>query len=128
MFGHFLALAFYAVMALAFLFRLLPVWSAAIPGGQQDTRFLLWNDWWFHRAIDVLHTNPFHTSLLFHPFGTSLVLTDSPLWNSLVTYTAQHLGSGLIASANLSFLLTWILAGFASYLLVWEITQRRGPA
>src|SRR5882672_2580389 len=128
MFGHFLALAFYAVLAVAFLFRLLPVWSSHIPGGLQDTRFLLWNDWWFRYAIDTLHTNPFHTPLLYHPFGTSLVLTDSPLWNSLVTYAGQHLGAGLVASANLSFILSWILAGFTTYLLTWEITQKRGPA
>src|ERR1019366_9472800 len=97
MFVHLAVLGFYAVMALTFLCRLLPVWSTQIPGGLQDTRFLLWNDWWFRYAIDRLHENPFHTPMLFHPFGTSLVLTDSPLWNSLVTYAAQPWGAGLIA-------------------------------
>ncbi len=128
MFAALAALAFYALLASAFLFRLFPVWSTYIPGGLQDTRFLLWNDWWFRYAIDTLHTNPFHTAYLYHPFGTSLVLSDYPLWNSLVTYFAQHWGANLIASANLSFILSWILMGFATYLLALEVTKHRAPA
>ncbi len=124
----FASLLFYAALAATFLFRLIPVWSTQIPGGLQDTRFLLWNDWWFTHAITHLQSNPYVTSFLYHPFGTSLVLNDSPLWNSLVTFAAQKAGSSLIASANWSFLLSWTLAGWATYLLTREVTSRKAPA
>src|SRR5258708_1156085 len=128
MLALFAALVFYGVLASTLLYRLFPVWNSAIPGGLQDTRFLLWNDCYFRYAIDTLHTNPFHTSLLYTPFGTSLVLSDYPLWTNLVTYWAQHWGANVIAAANMNFILSWILAGFVTYLLAWEVTHRRAPA
>ena len=95
MFAMLAVLAFYSVLASAFLYRLFPVWNYFIPGGLQDTRFLLWNDWWFRYAVDILHTNPFHTSLLYYPFGTSLILSDYPFWTNLITYLCRALQHGI---------------------------------
>jgi hypothetical protein len=81
----------------------------------------LWNAWWFHHAIAVLHTNPFHTAFLFHPFGVNLISHDFPLWMNLVTFLAQEAGWTLIASSNLWFALSWFLAGFCTYGLTREV-------
>ena len=119
---------FYAVLVGIFMARFFPVWTQAIPGGLEDTRLFLWNAWWFHRATHLLHVNPFHTDLLFHPFGCSLITNDSPLWNNLVTEAAQRWGANLNAACNVWLFLSWTLAGFCVYGLAWEVTRRRGPA
>ena len=33
----------------------------------------VWNIWWIERATLVLHQNPWHTTYLRYPYGTSLV-------------------------------------------------------
>ncbi len=125
---HAAAFLFYLLLSSIWLHRLFPQWNSAIVGGLQDTRLFIWNGWWFRYAIDVLQQSPFHTSLLFQPYGSTLLSHDYPLWMSVVTYAGQHAGLGLIASLNGWFLLSWVLAGFCTYLLVWEIAHERGPA
>ncbi|MFA5976007.1 MAG: hypothetical protein WC859_07590 [Elusimicrobiota bacterium] len=122
------AALFYASLAMIFLRRLLPWWQTAIPGGLEDTRLFLWNAWWFHRACESLHTNPFRTSYLFHPFGVSLLSHDYPLWTNAVTWVSQRAGVSLIGSSNIWFWITWFLTGFCTYLLAREVTNRQGPA
>jgi hypothetical protein len=125
---HLLAFLVYTLLAFLFSHQLISHWHTAIPGGMEDTRLFVWNAWWFRHAIDTLHVNPFFTPLLFHPFGASLISHDFPLWNNLVTYAAQSGGWGLAAASNLWFMLSWILAGYCSYLLAWEVTRLRAPA
>jgi len=108
--------------------RLWPNFGTHIPGGWQDTRLFLWNAWWFHYALFTLHTSPFATPLLFHPFGTSLLSHDMPLWNSVVTTLIQWGNGKIVFSVNVWFFLTWGLAGFCTYLLAHEITKKQAPA
>jgi hypothetical protein len=123
-----LALGYFTALASAFLWKLFPLWNSAIPGGLQDTRLFLWNAWWVKYAIDVLHTNPFHTPMLFHPYGTQLISHDAPVWMALVTYFGQHGGLSMIASLNLWFITSWILSGLCTFGLVYAITHRPLPA
>jgi hypothetical protein len=126
-----LAFLLFAGLAAWFLRPLWPVWSSAIPGGLEDTRLFLWNGWWFRHALET-HTSPWFTRLLFHPFGTSLISHDFPLWNSLITFAGQAAGLNLIAATNVWFALSWVLAGFFTYLLAREVLGSRltahGPA
>ena len=115
-------LGYFAALAGLFLWKLLPQWSAAIPGGLEDTRLFLWNGWWFHYAASVLHTNPYHTVMLFHPFSANLISHDFPLWMNLITHLAQTSGMSLVGSSNLWFAMSWILAGFCTYGLAREVT------
>jgi hypothetical protein len=122
------AFLFFVLLTCVFMVHFFPVWSEVIPGGLEDTRLFLWDAWWFHRALYVLHTNPFHTDLLFHPFGCSLVANDAPLWYQLVTYAAMRAGANLNAAANDWMLISWVLAGFCTYLLAEEVTGQEGPS
>ena len=94
------ALSYFSTLTSLFLWRLLSLWGTTIPGGLEDTRLFLWNAWWFHYALNVLHTNPFTTSMLFHPFGASLISHDFPLWMSLITHAGQALGLSMIAAST----------------------------
>ncbi len=125
---HAFVFLFFSALSLVFLQHLLPVWSSAIPGGLQDTRLFLWNAWWFRYAIDTLQQSPFSTTLLFHPFGTSLIAHDFPLWTNIVTFVGQACGLNFIAASNVWFILSWILAGFFTYLLVFEVVGVRAAA
>lgn len=125
---HAAVFLFYALLAGLWLHSLIPFWNSAIVGGLEDTRLFIWNAWWFRYAQDVLHSSPFHTEYLFHPFGSTLLSHDYPLWMSLVTYVGQHVGLSLISSLNVWFSLSWVLAGFCSYLLMWEVGRQRSVA
>lgn len=117
------AIGFYSALAFCFVAALLPQWNQAIVGGLQDTRLFLWNTWWFHHAIDVLHVNPFRTMMLFYPFGARLVSHDFPLWMNLVTWGGQHLGFSLAGACNLWFVLTWVLTGICVWGLAREVLR-----
>lgn len=127
------AFTFFGALTGIFLWKLWPVWDQAIPGGLQDTRLFLWNAWWYHHALAELHTNPFRTDLLFHPYGTSLISHDFPLWMNLITDLGQRAGMTLIASSNLWFAISWLLNGFCTYGLAREVlgpdkSRAEGPA
>jgi len=121
------AFSIFATLSLIFLSSMLPDWARFIPGGQQDTRLFLWNLWWFPEALSK-GLNPFHTPMLFHPFGVSLLSHDYPLWNSVLGYLMQRLGADIVLSANLTFWLTWTMNGFATYLLAAELLRKRTQA
>ena len=118
----FLVIGYFTALAGFFLTRLFPVWNSAIPGGLEDTRLFLWNAWWFHHAVSVLHTSPFRTRMLFYPFGCRLVSHDFPLWMNLITFSGQRAGLTMIAASNLWFILSWILLGLCVYALAREVT------
>jgi len=116
---------FFLALAAAFLSPLNGLWSTHIPGGLQDTRLFLWNAWWWREAL-ATGISPYHTSLLFHPFGVSLLTHDMPLWNALVTTALANLS--WITAINIGFVLTWALAGIFTYALAKQVTGSRAAA
>ena len=118
-----LALFSYVLLAAGFLHGIFPVWNSAIPGGLEDTRIFLWNAWWVHHALK-LGLNPYHTQILFYPFGASLISHDFPLWMNLVTEAAQRSGMSLAGACNLWFLITWVLGAACTFLLAREVSGR----
>ncbi len=121
------AFFFYAALSILFLGLALPQWTTYIVGGAQDTRLFLWNLWWFKTAL-AQNANPFHTDVLFHPYGVSLLSHDYPLWNNLWGWLFQKLNFGIPLATNLTFAVTWTLNGFCSFLLAREVLKRsQGP-
>lgn len=117
---------FFAGLSALFLLQILPDWTQFIPGGQQDTRIFLWNLWWFPEALKQ-GLNPYYTSMLFHPFGVSLLSHDYPLWNSVIGVLAQRAGANIALTANLTFWLTWTMNGFCTFLLAREVLRKFSP-
>jgi len=80
-----------------------------------------WNFWWTAQAISH-GQDPLHTTLIFHPGGVSLLWRAIPI---LVTVAAAPLvwALGTIAAYNLSYLLTFVLAGWCAYLLGRYVTR-----
>jgi|GEM_PF-2108707 len=111
------AISFYAALTLIFAWNPIINLSSGTPGNfPVDRNQNLWNLWWFQRSLLETHTNPFHTDLLFYPYGANLYLHTYSLYNMLVGLPLQSL-FGRIIAFNILVLLTFPLAGYGGYLL-----------
>ncbi len=89
------------------------------PGG--DFAHEYWNFWWTAQALSH-GQDPLHTTLIFHPGGVSLLWRAIPI---LVTAAAAPLvwACGTAVAYNLSYLVTFVLAGWCAYLLGRYVTR-----
>ncbi len=85
--------------------------------GAVDVYMFMWGFWWMHYSLGVLHTWPFHTTMLYHPFGTGLSFhTDTPLITLLFSPITGAYGPEF--SYNLDVIISFIFSAFSMYLLV----------
>jgi len=86
-----------------------------------------WNFWWMHHALADLHTWPFHTTQLFHPFGADLAFHSlSPL---ITTMAIPVTGLTSPETAfNLALLCATIFSAFTMYLLANYLVGDRRAA
>ncbi len=118
---HPLVLTGYLVLAILFTWPLVFHFTTALPGQGTDSWQYLWNFWWFDQAL-------FHGQLLYfthaqyYPLGASLIFhTLSPL-NSALGLPAQALG-GCLAAYNFVVLLSTVLSGYGTYLLIRQVLR-----
>ena len=95
--------------------------ATEVPGGG-DAWQHIWNLWWVKQALLTLHTNPYHTDLLYYPGGVTLYFHTLVLTAGLTAIPLQLLGLNLITSYNLILLSTYVLAGLGAYLLCRYLT------
>ena len=98
--------------------------SSEVPGGG-DAWQHIWNLWWVKDALLNLHTNPYHTDLLYYPNGVNLYLHTLVLTAGIIGIPRQLLGLNLIATYNLILLSSFVLAGYGAYLLCHYLTSNR---
>ena len=125
--SHLLVLSGYIV--LTFLLTL-PVplrLFSEVPGGG-DAWHNIWNLWWVKEALVHLHTNPFHTTLLFYPDGANLYFHTLTPTAGLIGIPLQLLGFNLLATYNIVFLLSFVLAGYGTFLLCYYLTKCQWPS
>src|SRR4051794_39802381 len=96
--------------------------GSAIPFGG-DAWQHIWNLWWVKHALLDLHTNPYHTNLLFYPDGANLYLHTLALTAALLGIPLQLFGLNLLATYNLLMLSTFFLAGYSAFLLCYYVTK-----
>ncbi|MDQ2808938.1 MAG: hypothetical protein M3Z04_18845, partial [Chloroflexota bacterium] len=115
---HLGALLGYAALAVLVTWPTLPNFFTRITGNLiPDRDQNLWNLWWVREALLVHHTNPFHTDLLYYPYGVDLYLHDLALPNGLIAL-GPYLLFGLFAAYNTVVLASYVLTGYAAYRLV----------
>jgi len=101
--------------------------GTAVPGGG-DAWQHIWNLWWMRKALADLHTNPFYTNYLYYPHGVTLLFhTLVPLEGAL-TVPFQLAGVDLVPLYNGLLALSFVLAGYATWLLVRDLTGCDGAA
>ena len=112
-----LVIALFLVLTLILLypFSVLNMSTHLIGVDGGDAYQNLWNLWWVKHSIISL-SNPYMTSYVFYPIGTDLFThTLSPL-AGIFSFPFQF-ASGLIFSYNFLIILSFVLAGYGTYLL-----------
>lgn len=95
-----------------------------VPGGG-DAWQNIWNLWWVKQALLVEHSNPYFTDLLYYPDGVTLYFHTLVLTAGIISIPLQLLGLNLIATYNIILLLTFVLAGYGTFLLCHYLTKHR---
>ncbi|MGI8586235.1 MAG: hypothetical protein ACR2M0_00910 [Chloroflexia bacterium] len=115
---HLLALLAYFALAVLFTWPTVLHFDSRITGNLiPDRDQNLWNLWWVKESLLVRHTNPFHTDLLYYPYGVDLYLHDLALPNGLIGLVPQLL-LGVFAAYNTVVLACYTLTGYAAYRVV----------
>ncbi len=86
-----------------------------------DTYAFIWNLWWVKHALIDLHTNPYHTDLLYFPQGSNLYLHTMATVNGVMSIPLQLLTGNLFLSWNILALLLFVFSGLAMYALSYKV-------
>lgn len=86
-----------------------------------DAFQILWFMWWFKKSI-LSFTNPYFTTYLFYPSGVSLAFSDTTPFNSILSIPLQLI-FGSIWTYRILILVSFIIAGYGTYLLVKYLTD-----
>src|SRR4051812_33721950 len=125
--GHLLAFAAFAGLTIAWTYPLAFHLTAELPGaGLGDNAAFLWNFWWMRTAL-AQHTSYFHTTYLFAPAGTNLMLNSHTAATAFIGATLLRATSPITA-LNVTTLVSLVLNGFCAYLLAWHVTRHRAAA
>jgi hypothetical protein len=124
---HGLVLAAYTVLSLALTYPLIRNLRTYFPGDGGDGYFFVWNFWFFKEQVLHLH-NPFFTDAWFYPVGTSLFFTSFTVINDVLAMMLYFVTSNIVVASNLTFLLSLLLSGYFTFLLVDYLTDNKPAA
>lgn len=122
-----LALGGYALLTGVLTWPVLPRLTAQLAGGPDlDLWVSQWNNWWLKQALQR-GISLYHTDLLFYPQGVGLT-AHSFNWGMSAVWLLIEPLVGPVAAYNMTLLLTFVLSGYAMYLLAREFTGHTGAA
>lgn len=98
-----------------------------LAGSGGDGWSYVWNHWWVEYALRHPPQDLFYTRHQFYPSTVGLFTITLTLTNCLLVLPLQLVSSPLIA-ANVHFLFSFWLAGFATYLLARQVGAGQGGA
>jgi len=123
---HVLALMGYTLLTLVMTYPLGLRLSSHLAGSGDDMWLFQWNNWWLRKVL-LEGLDPYFTSFLFHPRGVSLVYHNFS-WLNTGIWLALEPAVGAVAAYNVTFLLTFIISGYGTYVLVFHLTRSRAAA
>ncbi len=91
-----------------------------IPGDGGDDYYFLWTLWWFKKAI-LSVSSPYFSQYIFYPNGINLIFSTLTPFNGILSIPLQFM-FGLIKAYNILFLISFIISGYGTYLLVKYLT------
>jgi hypothetical protein len=106
----------YLLLTLGMTWPLITQFTTAIPGDSFDGWQNYWNLWWLKVALVERVQSPYTTDLLYYPTGVTLYFHTLNPFNGLITLPVQ-LTAGLFAAYNSVVLVSWVLAGYGTWLL-----------
>jgi hypothetical protein len=124
---HLCILLGYTLLTLLFTYPMILHMGSRLMGVGGDGWQNVWNLWWTKKALLDLHTNPFYTSYLYSPQGTSLYFHPLNIFNGLLSIPLQHT-FGLIFSYNTIVLFSFVFGGYGTYLLTLYLVRNKTAA
>lgn len=116
---HFVALAGYAALAAVFTYPL--VFNMDRVNGAGDPAVMVWSMAWIQHAI--LTDAALFDANIFHPTENALAYTDLLLPSAVFTLPLYLATNNPLISFNVVLLLTYILSGYAVFLLVKRLMR-----
>lgn len=113
---HALVMLVYALLALLMTWPLVTHLRSAVPGPPGDNLEYVWKLWWFKEAITTPGVSPFYNPAIFFPSGYPLALSETTLAHTVLGLPLT-LAFGEVAAYNLLMLLSFVWAGYATWLL-----------
>ena len=123
---HALALTGYTFFTLLMTYPLVLRISSHLAGSGDDMWLFQWNNWWLRKVL-LEGLDPYFTTFLFYPHGASLVYHNFSWLNSAIWLMLEPV-AGPVGAYNVTFLLTFILSGYATYALVRDLTKSQAAA
>lgn len=120
-----LSTAVFSAVTVALYFPVTRGMGRYINGKPDDSYAIIWQMWWFKRALLDLHTSPFFTHFVESPFGVSLTYTT--IVNYIVSLPFTWI-FGPVFSYNIMVLFSFVLSGVAMYLLTLELTSHQAAS
>ena len=120
------ALIAYAALTVVFTLPLGLHLGDRLPHDAGDPLFLTWGLWWNARTVPL--TTAWWNPPAFFPMTGALALSDHLLGLVPMTSSVQWLGGSPVLAYNVAFLLSFLLAGFCTFLLCRELTGRADVA
>ncbi len=118
---HLAAIGAYVLATILLTYPTATQMSSHIPGGG-DAPWFLWQLWWFkHSLIDLLQS-PLTTDLIYYPLKDVPVTSQTP-FNELFVIPLQFAFS-LPVHYTILALLSFVLSGYFTYLLVLQLTRQ----
>jgi len=115
---NYIIFSIYSILTILFTYPV--AFSTGKIAGLGDVFQFLWVFWWFKEAL-LNFANPYFTNYIFYPSGVSLAFSSITPLNSIVSIPLQ-LAFGLVNAYNIIWILTFILSGYGTFLLVKYLT------
>lgn len=119
--GHLMALALYAGLAAVFTYPL--VFNMDRVNGAGDPAVMVWSVAWIQHALTSGAT--LYDANIFHPTPNALAYTDLLLPSAVVTAPLYLITNNPLLSFNVVLLLTYVLSGYATFLLARRLLGDR---
>lgn len=110
----------YVLLTLLMTYPAITQLNTHLIGNGDDMWVHYWNNWWVKRVLQQ-GGSIYHTPLLFHPTGVSLVLHNFA-WVNIVLWLILEPLLGGISAYNLTFLIHIPLCGLGAFLLMRHLT------
>ncbi len=121
-----LAFGAYAALTLIFTLPLAFHLTDRLPHDAGDPLFITWGLWWNAHAMPL--SPGWWNPPIFYPMSGALALSDHLLGLAPLTSAVQWVGGSPVLAYNIAFLLSFVLAGFCTFLLCRELTGRADVA
>src|SRR5262249_19758427 len=120
-------LVYYTILTMLMTYPWILNFKTHFPGDGGDGYLYIWHFWYFMKQ--ALHLkDPFLTTDMFFPVGTSLFFTAYTLVNDVLATILYFFIPNLVIVSNGLFLLAYTLSGYCAFLLVDYLTHNKWAA